>query len=239
MEYDYEKGFADVLHLFADELQKAQGKSKRCSKCGQVKPVGEFYKHSGHRDGLSTNCRVCLAAYQAAYRAEHREERAAYSAAYRAEHREERRAYQEAHRDKYRVYQKTYQETHRDERKIYQKNYNEAYGKAYRETHREYYRARNARRAARKKALPHTLTPPEWELILEHYQHSCAYCGATEKEVGILHQEHVIPLSRGGGYTALNIVPACPSCNFKKYDKTPEEAGMKLSRIKLKQVEMF
>lgn len=43
-----------------------------------------------------------------------------------------------------------------------------------------------------------------------------------------LAQDHVIPVAQGGPYTADNIVPCCISCNSKKKDRTPEQAGMKL-----------
>ena len=33
-----------------------------------------------------------------------------------------------------------------------------------------------------------------------------------------LHQEHFIPLSKGGGYTHNNIIPACRSCNSSKWN---------------------
>jgi len=33
---------------------------KKCNKCGQVKPVSEFYKHKGHKDGLSSYCKKCI-----------------------------------------------------------------------------------------------------------------------------------------------------------------------------------
>ena len=34
-------------------------KTKRCSKCGEVKAVGEFYRNQRERDGHSRRCRVC------------------------------------------------------------------------------------------------------------------------------------------------------------------------------------
>ncbi len=33
--------------------------SKRCCRCGLTKAVREFYRHSGHADGLRSECNVC------------------------------------------------------------------------------------------------------------------------------------------------------------------------------------
>lgn len=51
---------------------------------------------------------------------------------------------------------------------------------------------------------------------------SCVYCG-THKDLTI---DHVIPRSKGGIDSWENLVTACHSCNSKKGNRTPEEAGM-------------
>jgi len=33
---------------------------KRCSKCGEVKPVGEFHKNKYRKDGLQNCCKICM-----------------------------------------------------------------------------------------------------------------------------------------------------------------------------------
>jgi len=44
---------------------------KRCKKCGEVKPLGEFYKAKGAADGYRTDCKVCnLADKKARYKAD-------------------------------------------------------------------------------------------------------------------------------------------------------------------------
>ena len=60
------------------------------------------------------------------------------------------------------------------------------------------------------------------------YDYRCAYCGARATTI-----DHVTPLSRGGERTSwLNTVAACGgtsrSCNARKADRLPAEAGMKL-----------
>lgn len=48
----------------------------------------------------------------------------------------------------------------------------------------------------------------------------CVYCGEVSS---ILQKEHRVPLSRGGANNAANIVPACPTCNYRKGSMTDEE----------------
>ena len=82
--------------------------------------------------------------------------------------------------------------------------------------------ANNQKRKALLRELEHTLTKEEWIKTLTFFGNSCAYCGNG----GDMDMEHVIPLSRGGGFTKENIVPACKSCNNRKRDKTVEEWGI-------------
>jgi len=55
----------------------------------------------------------------------------------------------------------------------------------------------------------------------------CQYCG-DKKGVGELTLDHILPRSRGGDNSPLNIVTACVSCNNRKSDRTPGEARMPL-----------
>lgn len=57
--------------------------------------------------------------------------------------------------------------------------------------------------------------------------HMCAYCGGTFKR-NELTRDHIIPSSKGGADTWLNVVTCCYACNQWKGDKTPEQAGMEL-----------
>lgn len=65
-----------------------------------------------------------------------------------------------------------------------------------------------------------TLTKNEWTSILAVWEHSCAYCGTTNRP---LQQDHVYPVSRGGPHAADNVVPACGPCNKSKSCRTPQE----------------
>ena len=57
----------------------------------------------------------------------------------------------------------------------------------------------------------------------------CQYCGEVfpQRELNL---DHVIPLSRRGTSSWENVVCACVSCNSRKGDRTPQEAGMTLTR---------
>jgi 5-methylcytosine-specific restriction endonuclease McrA len=60
--------------------------------------------------------------------------------------------------------------------------------------------------------------------IFKRDEHKCQYCGAFTD----LTLDHVQPRSRSGKSSWTNLVTACKSCNSKKGDRTPEEAGMPL-----------
>jgi 5-methylcytosine-specific restriction endonuclease McrA len=62
-------------------------------------------------------------------------------------------------------------------------------------------------------------------------QHLCAYCVSHFSNPKKLSRDHVLPVSRGGENTWNNCVTACVSCNTKKDNKTPEEAGMQLHYV--------
>ena len=55
----------------------------------------------------------------------------------------------------------------------------------------------------------------------------CQYCG-EKKAAAALTLDHILPRSRGGDNSPMNIVTACLKCNNRKSDRTPEEARMPL-----------
>lgn len=61
--------------------------------------------------------------------------------------------------------------------------------------------------------LPATLTLDDWLVTIHMFNGLCAYCRKTPFEV----LEHVIPADKGGGTTADNCVPACRTCNSRKW----------------------
>jgi len=63
--------------------------------------------------------------------------------------------------------------------------------------------------------------------LLRRDRMTCAYCAQRRPERD-LQCEHIVPASRGGGWTWMNLVTACSACNGRKADRTPEEARMPL-----------
>ncbi|MEO1429391.1 MAG: HNH endonuclease [Cyanobacteria bacterium J06632_19] len=68
------------------------------------------------------------------------------------------------------------------------------------------------------------LPPVNRRGILGRDGNSCQYCGSNKN----LTLDHVITRSRGGRHTWENVVAACFTCNSRKSNRTPKEAGMPL-----------
>jgi 5-methylcytosine-specific restriction endonuclease McrA len=72
-------------------------------------------------------------------------------------------------------------------------------------------------------------------------KYRCQYCG-EKKTAPELTLDHIMPRSRGGDNSPVNIVTACLQCNNRKRDRTPAEARMPLLtsqtalRVKLERV---
>lgn len=66
---------------------------------------------------------------------------------------------------------------------------------------------------------------PERRLVFARDRYTCAYCAQAFAE-SQLTVDHIVPESRGGAYSYMNLLAACRSCNGRKGARTPEEAGM-------------
>jgi 5-methylcytosine-specific restriction endonuclease McrA len=65
--------------------------------------------------------------------------------------------------------------------------------------------------------------------IFERDQNTCQYCGRIFERKD-LNLDHVMPRDRGGPTTWENIVCSCITCNTRKANRTPQEAGIHLIR---------
>ncbi|GLI82365.1 SPBc2 prophage-derived putative HNH endonuclease YoqL [Rossellomorea marisflavi] len=71
----------------------------------------------------------------------------------------------------------------------------------------------------------HDISEQEWASCLKFFNNSCAYCGVTAEvsyliHKQVLHKEHV---EHNGKNDISNCVPACRSCNSKKWVKDLDE----------------
>lgn len=157
-------------------------------------------------------------AYDRAYHQEHSDRIRARKRAHRQAHpeiyRARSRAYIQAHTEEWRALALAYYHAHKEDRAQYVQQYRKT------DRGKEVRRRLSAQRRALLAGLPATLTEADWEASLQFFGNRCAYCGDAAVP---LHQEHVVPLSVGGGYEADNIVPACARCNRSKRD-SPLEA---------------
>lgn len=76
---------------------------------------------------------------------------------------------------------------------------------------------------AKNRGYEATLTLAQWTAKLHNSQGCCHYCH-THIGYRALTLEHVIPVTKGGGTTAENCVPACMTCNWNSWVAIREAA---------------
>jgi len=68
---------------------------------------------------------------------------------------------------------------------------------------------------------------PTAQILFRRDRNLCAYCGSVYKD-NDLTRDHIIPQSKQGEDSWMNLVTCCKACNHWKEDRTPEQAEMKL-----------
>lgn len=195
---------------------------KRCSRCGETKPLDAFHKSKGEKSGYQYNCKACYAAYCAANTDKIRERKRAYNAANAEAIREYNRAYKIANAESLRVYRAANAQAIYEYNAAYRAAHPE-YLAAHRAAHPDEYRAKTQRRLARKKGNGGDgFTASQLKHMRATQNGECAYC------MGLYHPhaltiDHIIPLDQGGPHEAANICLACPKCNFNKGNRTPDQ----------------
>ena len=170
---------------------------KECSRCKLLLPLCEFHKDSSKWDGLHGFCKKCTK-------------------------QENSRTYQknpEEKRKKVRDYQRKTGFTSKYKSKY--KPYNPKYYSS--EQSKTKKRARDLKRRVLKRNadLEYEITDSTINKIKAKYENKCAYCG--KDCVREYHIDHKLPLSRGGGNNINNLALSCPTCNWKKNNKTDIE----------------
>jgi len=92
--------------------------------------------------------------------------------------------------------------------------------RAWFKANRDKARTYEAKQRAARKGAEGSYTARDVQMMLEAQLGLCFYC-----EVPLLtwHEDHFVPLSKGGTNYRYNIVLACAACNLKKGNKAPVE----------------
>lgn len=100
--------------------------SKECSKCGELKPLTDFYVKAAMKDGHRSSCKICDRAATRRWRDENREQARAYSKRWAAEnrelHAEMTRDWRERNPERVRATARARQQTERG--RAYRRDYN-------------------------------------------------------------------------------------------------------------------
>jgi hypothetical protein len=117
-------------------------KTKKCARCGDIKPLEEFTTCSKSPDGKGSYCKVCQKAYTKQWVADHPEQA-----------RQNRRDYDASHPEKVKKQRKDYRDSH--------KEYFSKKQKEHVAENPEKYMMYEARKRARKFGLECTITPKD------------------------------------------------------------------------------
>ena len=209
----------------------------QCTTCGEVKPATlDFFIANRHRSlGINPTCRKCA---RDKYEGERRnkgqkKQRLLSSDGYRTCSKCERTFPETTEyfvygrtRKRFNCYCKQCANANNKKLRRLNPELSRYYTQKWEEAHPEKNKERSHRRRARKYSLPATFTADNWKLALKSFHGCCAYCGNPPSLFDlhtVLHQDHYIPVSRDGGYTPDNILPACQNCNLSKNDSDPVE----------------
>ncbi len=180
----------------ADGATPASGVPRRCTICGESKPVDQFHFKNRKTGVLKSRCKTCRTLEKRAYRAAHSDAIKASAARYYA-----------ANKEMIAERQRRWREDHPG-RAL-------AISSRSKHRHTDTVNASTHRRRARLKGLDGSWTATEWESLKATYDYRCLCCGRQEPEIKLC-ADHVIPVSKGGANTIANLEPLCKSCNSLK-----------------------
>ncbi|MBE0659029.1 MAG: HNH endonuclease [Bryobacteraceae bacterium] len=103
----------------------------------------------------------------------------------------------------------------------------EAHADVFLHAHRRDFALPSVIRLLEYRRIPHQTRALSRKNILIRDRYTCQYCHKTFSG-GDLTLDHVIPRSRAGETSWENLVACCHTCNNRKGNRTPDEAGMRL-----------
>lgn len=205
---------------------------KRCTKCGDDKPLSDYYTDKRYADGWYPWCTECRRAYRKARNADpikraHDSARMLAWVKTTPSEQERRKRYD---RERWQNPEVRQRKTAFDKKRMQDPIKRARKTKMHRLWHHRRFRADPEYRAQhrwRKRQETHLrrvqkqenggkITRKQWRELCRQFNHRCASCSRKTK----LTMDHIVPLSKGGAHSIENIQPLCMTCNQKKHTKT-------------------
>jgi len=223
------------------------GRTSICKKCSAIEhrewkdknpDYGKKW-YAKHRDRLLADYQANhekYREYQRQYHAKNRDKMNAYNRQWRADNPEKAAGYGRKWREKNPEYFKELNQERwkdpvfREKQRERSRRYNAEHKEERRKRKQEWRKKNQAReteymrrRRARKAKVVSNFSHDDWLKTLEDQEHKCKYCGKLFSDDLPPTVDHVWPLVKGGGHTAINIVAACKPCNARKQGQIPKQ----------------
>lgn len=209
---------------------------KWCSACETAKPLDQFHKNAGRRDGRSTICMTCAKTRAMDWHWNNREKHLEAMRQFREKKpdviREYRRRDQERHPGRDKEAQKRFRQERPEQYKARRKReYEKHKSKIMKRAHewrketakgRASRKAEHSRRRAHRLAAEGSYTGKDLVAQFKRQKGKCYWCG-EKMDPNRYEPDHVLPLSRFHDNSISNIVCVHPHCNHSKSDKLPHE----------------
>lgn len=203
----------------------ADAHSKRCTKCGESKPLTEFHRRTASIDGLAVRCKCCAS-----------EVTRARNAANPQANRDKAAAWQKTNKEKRKIIRDRWVANNLEKMRVMRKAWKEANPEKVRaeaaarlRANPDIRAANESRRRAKKAAVGGSFTAQQIRELYGLQRGCCAIC--TEKLGAKFHRDHITPIALGGGGDISNIQLLCPSCNCRKSAKDPIEHAQAMGRL--------
>lgn len=204
--------------------------SKTCTKCGECKPLVDFWAMATSKDGFAWNCKTCARKTSANWRAENKDKLKISKAEHHAKNRERYNAKSQAWYAENRGYaslkNKEYRQSHGEELRVYcvewrKRNLQKSRAgvAAYQAANPEMRKASRQNRRAKIRSAAGTIKKSDVIRLLELQNGLCIACNTDVS--GEYHIDHIYALTNGGDNSFGNLQLLCPACNLSKSAKHP------------------